>query len=130
MKYPHVNGVYGPFHRIKTEKQSYEVAKMQLASQEIWGRPHMLNGLFPMAKAYVKGLCYGEQFGPECEDEEGVEFTTKVEPDSVSPGGTLYWRHKEGREGVRKVDDDFVALAAHVYKLNYSEERLAENGSA
>ncbi|MDO5897889.1 hypothetical protein [Agrobacterium sp. Azo12] len=123
MKLTHNDGVYGPFHRIKTRKQDYTVAKMQIESQEIWGRAIVIGGKFAKAKAYLLPLCFGQTVAVACADEEGVEFTTHVKPDVVTPGGTVYWEFKPERPGVRKVDDEFVALEAKVYKLNYSEER-------
>jgi hypothetical protein len=82
------------YHRRKSPSQTAEVAKLQIASQEMWGGPkrNTVSSDPPVVKAYMGKL-------PR-ETEKGIEFTTAVETDSYHPVWA-FWSEREGkREGV------------------------------
>ncbi|KGF68694.1 hypothetical protein LL06_15070 [Hoeflea sp. BAL378] len=113
---------YGPFHRVRSPTQSYEVALQQKDSGEIWGRPHGIGGRFPKVKAYILPLCAGEPAGTLCADEQGIEFSTRVRPTVKTPSGVVYWDNARGPiDGIRVVDDETIALEVTIYKLVYEE---------
>ena len=64
---------YGPFHRILSPTQSNEVAKLQVESQEIWGRPRQGSDI-PQVQAYS---------GPLPAGEKGIEFEAYIAPERV-----------------------------------------------
>ena len=61
---------HGPYHRQESPTQSPEVALLQVASGEIWGRTPR-GGRWPTVQAYPKPIASGAR---------GVEFTTAVQP--------------------------------------------------
>ncbi|KQW85554.1 hypothetical protein ASC89_00245 [Devosia sp. Root413D1] len=113
---------FGPFHRKKAPKQRYDDVLKQEASSEIWGKPLRLGGLFPKVKAYSMPLCFGIAAGIECADGEGIEFVTAVPPSEVLPNGVVYWTLGETPvPGLRKIDDETIALTVTISKVVYSE---------
>ena len=109
--------MYGPFHRKESPTQTFEIAQIQKRSGEIWGRPGRLNGLFPTVRAYKKPLCLGEPAGADCDDSDGIEFMAVARP-SISPGGIAHWRMEDlPVEGLRREDDETIALAVTIYKI-------------
>ncbi|WP_214409289.1 polymorphic toxin-type HINT domain-containing protein [Sphaerisporangium fuscum] len=89
--------VYGPFHRIETDSQPVEAARMQVESQEMWGRTPA-GGLAPTVQAY---------HGPLPEGARGIEFYTTVRPYAFN-GPDVRWY--EGMPGVRS-DDEFAKIS-------------------
>lgn len=112
---------YGPFHRIKSPTQNFEVVALQLQSGELFGKPIKNGGNFPMVKAYRKPLCHPNAPDLTCANEEGIEFDTFVEPNKCTPGGTLYWSYSSGKRGMREVDYETIALTVNIYKVFYAE---------
>jgi uncharacterized protein RhaS with RHS repeats len=89
-----------------------EVGKVA-ATGELWGKAPQNTSVsdLPAAKAYQGRLPAGVQ---------GYEFTTPAVPDAHSPGMSrpgqqIYWR--EGDPGVRKVDDETVAIPVEITKV-------------
>lgn len=119
---------YGPFHRKKSSSQTYEDVQLQISSRELWGRAIKNGGLFPYVKGYLKPLCWGLPPGEDCVDSEGIEFVTAVKPSVKMPTGQVLWGAK-GRAvpGIRKVDDETIALTVTILKVVYLEERSHEN---
>jgi len=88
----------GPYyHREQSPTQTPEVARMQEASGEIWGRAPRGSDI-PTVQAYPGRLPEGRK---------GIEFTTPVKPSSVNPKGDVRWR--KGDPGVIS-DDDFAKI--------------------
>lgn len=95
---------------------------MQQASGEIWGRPIKHGGLFPSVKAYLKPLCHGLPPSSDCEDAQGIEFTTGVRPSVRMPTGLILWQlQRTPVEGLRRIDDETIALAVTISKVVYPE---------
>lgn len=88
-----------PFHRVKSRTQTDEVAVLQVASLEIWGKETRFGGE-PIVQAYKNART-----------EPGVEFDTDVPPQPLT--GPLHARWYGGRPGVllRCVDGvDFACI--------------------
>mmetsp|Transcript_5930 Transcript_5930/g.16106 ORF Transcript_5930/g.16106 Transcript_5930/m.16106 type:complete len:135 (+) Transcript_5930:164-568(+) len=88
---------YGPFHRLKSPTQSDEVARQQLESGEMWGRPRQFSEI-PQVQAYIGKLEDGR---------EGMEFMTSVAPDKGTAPGHARWTGP--RDGVR-VEEGFAKI--------------------
>jgi hypothetical protein len=92
------------YHRKQTKQpEDVETAKLQIASQELWGGParNIFQSHIPKVKAYRDKLPQ-DQNGIRIRT--GIEFNTEVEPDrNTKPGGVLYWSGE--REGVRNEDE-------------------------
>ena len=73
--------VYGPYYRLKSSTQTNEVAKLQVQSQEIWGKARRGSDI-PQVQAYVGELPIGEL---------GIEFTTTTPPDDNVPPHHVRW---------------------------------------
>ena len=80
--------VYGPYYRLKSSTQTNEVAKLQVQSQEIWGKARRGSDI-PQVQAYV---------GELPPNELGIEFTTTTPPDDNLPPHHVRWTGP--REGV------------------------------
>jgi hypothetical protein len=95
------------YHREKSSSQTADVARQQLASQEMWGGPfkNYLGGTdIPKVKAYMHQL-------PLLNDREtkqsGIEFTTLVEVDSYHPHFAYWSGDRDGvsnEDGYAKID--------------------------
>jgi hypothetical protein len=59
------------YHRFESTTQTFEVAKRQEQSLEIWGRARYRNGGPPVIQAYP---------GPLPPNRNGIEFETDIEP--------------------------------------------------
>lgn len=107
------------YHRIQSRQPNdVETARMQIASQELWGGPS--RGFFqsdiPKVKAYLNNL-------PQGKDgmliSSGIEFTTTVEPDRCTRPGLLYWSGE--REGVR-TEDGYAKIKVRIEFCNQFDE--------
>ena len=88
-----MNDRYGPFHRKKSPTQTY-----------------------------VKPLCAGLPAGSDCVDGEGIEFTTRVRPSQRLPSGMVVWSMDQAPvDGLRRIDDETIALTVAISKIVYSE---------
>jgi hypothetical protein len=89
------------YRREESPSQTIEDAKRQKESQEIWGGP--CRGFFqsdiPKVKAYVGELPLKVDQTTKI---QGLEFLTKVPPDSNARPGLAFWSGE--REGVRNED--------------------------
>jgi hypothetical protein len=101
------------YHREESRSQTADVARKQIASQEMWGGPAR-NCFFsdiPKVKAYSQKFDRANQ--------RGIEFTTEVEPDRGTRPGLVYWSGE--REGVRN-EDDWAKIEVQVKFCNQLEE--------
>ena len=94
---------YGPFHRLRSPTQSDATAKLQVQSQEIWGRPRRGSDI-PQVQSYV---------GPLPPGERGIEFYTHVPPDRDVAPGQARWTGP--RPGVT-ILDDFARISVVITK--------------
>ncbi|WP_309731002.1 hypothetical protein [Chamaesiphon sp. OTE_75_metabat_556] len=88
------------YHREKSSSQTADVARQQIASQELWGGPprNYMGSDIPKVKAYWNRLPLLSDLQTQ---KSGIEFTTLVEVDSYHPK-FAYW--SGDREGVRNED--------------------------
>jgi len=94
---------HGPFHRLQSPTQDGNTARLQMESQEIWGRPRRGSDI-PQVQAYT---------GPLPAGAIGIEFETHVAPDRDLPPGQARWT------GPRKdvtVKDDFCRIPVAITK--------------
>jgi hypothetical protein len=102
-----MNNIY---HRVASPTQPRSVAKLQIESQEIWGKVPR-NGAIPKVEAYV---------GPLPANKSGIEFTTDLPPDRGCNPGYACWSGP--REGVRVEEDDsgieFAKIAVTITRCN------------
>jgi hypothetical protein len=101
------------YHREESRSQTADVARKQIASQEMWGGPAR-NCFFsdiPKVKAYSQKFDRANQ--------RGIEFTTEVETDRGTRPGLVYWSGE--REGVRN-EDDWAKIEVQVKFCNQLEE--------
>jgi hypothetical protein len=104
------------YHRRKSPSQTAEVAKMQIASQEMWGGPkrNTVSSDPPVVKAYMGKI-------PR-DTEKGVEFTTTVKTDSYHPVWA-FWSEREGkREGVW-VEDGYAKIKVSTTFCNQLDDQ-------
>lgn len=95
------------YHRRESPSQTTEIAKQQLASQEIWGGVSRLSNI-PKVKAYNGHLPEGFK---------GIEFTTDVPPDREMTPNLAYW--SGDRPGVRN-EDGFAKIKVRIIKTTQS----------
>jgi hypothetical protein len=97
------------YHRLKSRTQTEEDAIKQQASMRIEGLPERNTSQsdIPKAKAYEGSLPEGE---------EGIEFTTDIDPDSGGRPGQPRWSGP--RPGVT-VEDDRASLAIKSIRAVY-----------
>jgi hypothetical protein len=89
------------YHREKSSSQTADVARKQIASQEMWGgsfRNYMGGSDIPRVKAYLNQLPLLNDLQTQ---QSGIEFTTLVEVDSYHPK-FAYW--SGDRDGIRNED--------------------------
>ena len=94
-------GMFGPFFRLKSPTQTFDVAKLQEQTGEMWGRAPR-NSDIPKVQAWE---------GPLPEGKQGVEFYTDVAPDTGGAPGRPTWSGP--RPGVR-VEDDYAKICCEV----------------
>lgn len=94
---------YGPFHRLQSPTQSDDVAALQVASREMWGRPRQYSDI-PQVQAYT---------GTLPDKALGLEFTTTVPPDVGTAPGHARWTGP--RQGVT-VQDGFAKIKVDITK--------------
>jgi hypothetical protein len=87
--------IYGPYYRFKSPTQTEEDTRLQLESQELWGKA-------PWGSDTPKVQAYTSAYPGVNQNRQGIEFTTVVCPDRGTPPGQVSWSN--GREGVRKED--------------------------
>jgi hypothetical protein len=110
------------YHREKSSSQTADVARKQIASQELWGGPprNYLGSDIPKVKAYWNRL-------PLLSDRQtqmsGIEFTTTVEVDSYHPK-FAYW--SGDREGVRN-EDGYAKIKVTITFCNQFDEVYIAN---
>lgn len=92
-------GSFGPYYRYTSETQTEEDAEEQIKSQELWGKPSK--------NTYQSGIARVKAYTGERRGEQGVVFTTDVQPDAASPPGKVFWTGP--REGVR-VEGDYAKI--------------------
>jgi hypothetical protein len=106
------------YHRLKSPTQSAQVAKKQIASQEMWGGPNgnHMNGETPYVMAF-----YGQLPGAtEVRNaEKGIEFSTDVAPDRNGHPWMAFWSGP--RDGIR-VEDGYAKIKVTVLFCNQLEE--------
>jgi hypothetical protein len=94
------------YHREKSSSQTADVAKQQIASQEMWGGPprNYVGSDIPKVKAYWNHL---PLLNDRQTKQSGIEFTTLVEVDSYHPKFALWSGDREGvrnEDGYAKID--------------------------
>lgn len=101
--------IYGPYHRLKSETQTYELALEQESSRELWGRtPRGSN--WPQVKAYR---------GPLPPGEEGIEFDTTARPDGRDVEEGMHVRWSGPPQGNNPVRGDFVIIECVIRLISY-----------
>lgn len=106
---------FGPFHRVRSPTQSDDTAQLQVASQELWGRPRRGSDI-PQVQSYVGPL--------PPSPERGIEFYASVAPDrNVAPGQA---RWTGPREGVA-ILDAFARISVVITK-NTQTVSLSDDG--
>lgn len=103
-----VDSVSRTFHRLESPTQTPDVARMQEASGEVWGRTPR-GGDVPQVQAYS---------GPLPEGARGVEFTTNTPPSSVNAlSGEARWRQGDAGVSSREQNgSDFAVIQCAVTK--------------
>ena len=96
----------GVFHRVKSPSQSDETCKMQVETQEIWGKAsrNILQSDFPKVKAYR---------GPLPKGEKGIEFVTDIPTDRGNPPHLATW--SAARDDVWE-EDGFAKIPVAITK--------------
>jgi hypothetical protein len=96
------------YHRLESPTQTPEIAREQMRTGEIWGRP--LNFPYcsdiPKVKAYNGSLPLGAR---------GIEFTTEIQPDLGCPPGCSFWSMEKGQV---LGDDEFAKISVTIIKCN------------
>jgi hypothetical protein len=103
LPYPADSGEHGPFHRLQ-----YAHVNEKMCASGIIGGDRSYGVGFRRVHAYV---------GPLPEDEEGIEFWTRVPPDRGTPPHLAYW--SEGSAGVGTLDlpdREIVAIMTMIVK--------------
>jgi hypothetical protein len=103
------------YHRKKSPTQTNEVAKMQIASQEMWGGPkgNHVSSDAPVVQAWVGKISKNK--------DKGIEFTTVIEPDGYHPA-LAEWSEREGkREGVW-VEDGYAKIKVSITDCNQLDD--------
>jgi hypothetical protein len=103
------------YYRKKSSSQTSEVARMQIASNEMWGGPkrNYVSSDEPVVNAYVGKI-------PR-KTEKGIEFTTAIKPDSYHPA-LAEWSIREGeREGVW-VEDGYAKIKVCITFCNQLDD--------
>jgi hypothetical protein len=114
------------YHRKQTKQpDDVETAKLQIASQELWGVParNFFQSDIPKVKAYRDKL-------PQDQDgirtRTGIEFNTEVEPDrNTKPGGVVYWSGE--REGIRNEDGKAIIKVKIRFCNQFDEDYIADD---
>jgi hypothetical protein len=106
------------YHRKKSNSQTGDVARLQIASQEIWGEPckNFMYSDIPKVKAYLNKLPMKKDLVAQ---ERGIEFTTEAEPDRGLPRGLILW--SGNREGVR-TEDGYAKIKVQITFCNQLDE--------
>ncbi len=106
------------YHRWKSDSQTAEDARKQIASQEMWGGPtrNYMPSDLPRVKAYTDELPVIRNLGIK---RAGIEFTTEVTPDSSTRPGLAYWSGE--REGVRN-EDGYAKIKVRTTFCNQLDE--------
>jgi hypothetical protein len=93
---------YGVFYRVETHLQTAEVAAMQAATREIWGRTPKY-GLEPTVEAYA---------GPLPAPRRGIQFDTDIRPDGSPLQAKWYLTHTPGVQKRVHKGEDFACVTA------------------
>lgn len=97
--------IFGIYHRNEGPSQSKEVAALQVASGEIWGRAPF-GGVGPAVQAYRKGAIIQDR---------RVEFETEIAPGTESPWEV--WWYLDFTPGVLKREkdgDEFASIKVNI----------------
>jgi hypothetical protein len=98
---------FGTFYRLESPTQTPEVAVLQVASGEVWGRTPR-GGLGPTVQAYA---------GQRPNDRRGVEFDTAIEPHPTGSPFQAYWslgRTNAVQERIDQQGEQFACITADV----------------
>jgi hypothetical protein len=103
---------YGPFHRLESPTQTPEDARLQVESQEIWGRTPRF-GLGPTVQAIL---------GPLPDGTRGIEFYTPISPDSGEYPVHICWsREGRGTKDEVLVEGDYAKIPCVVVRVRQGE---------
>lgn len=91
------------YHRLESPTQTSELAQLQVAGGEIWGRAPRGSDI-PAVQAYI---------GPLPKGAKGIEFATPIVPDKGNPPGRVSWRGP--RSGVR-IENDYAKIKVFIIK--------------
>jgi hypothetical protein len=103
------------YHRKKSPSQTAEVAKLQIASQEMWGGPkrNYVSSDEPVVNAWVGAISR--------ETDKGIEFTTAVNPDSYHPA-LVEWSVREGPRAGVWVEDGYAKIKVSITFCNQLDD--------
>jgi hypothetical protein len=98
----------GPFNRWESDTQTREIAALQEASGEVWGRTPR-GGLEPTVQAYIGPL----------KNRRGIEFTTEIAPHpNASPfEARWYLTRTPGVLLRQKEGEDFACILAIIKNM-------------
>jgi hypothetical protein len=108
------------YHRRKSPtSQTEDDARKQIASQEMWGKEcrNTASGLYPAVKAWHNKINQVSQLG--------IEFTTKVDPDSNNHPHFAYW--SGDRDGVIN-EDGYAKIKVTITFCNQVKDWEGGNG--
>lgn len=95
---------FGFFHRNRATYQTPEVAALQVATREIWGRTPQ-NGFIPAVQAYSElGI----------KQESRIEFSTDVPPGAVTPFEAWWYLGEKGVQRRVKLGADYSCISVEI----------------
>jgi len=95
---------YGLFHRNEATYQTREIAALQVASNEIWGRTPT-NGYTPAVQAYTElGIKQARR----------MEFSTNIAPGAITPFEAWWYLGDAGVERREKNGDEYACIAVEI----------------
>ena len=95
---------FGMFHRNEATYQTVKDAKLQVASQEMWGRTPK-NGFDLAVQAFKDG---------GIKQERRIEFSTDIEPKAETPFEAWWYRDDPGVETRKKDGEEFACIAVEI----------------
>lgn len=102
------------YHRIKSPTQSDETCRLQVASQEIWGKPS--HNVYQSDIAKVKAYR-----GPLPKGEQGIEFITEIPSDKGNSPYLATW--SATRDDVR-FEDGYAKISINIVKNTQCKNSL------
>jgi hypothetical protein len=109
------------YHRKQSKTpEDIEIARKQIASQELWGGPprNYLSSDIPKVKGYMNELALLKDRQTK---ESGIEFTTEIAPDSYHPKFAYWSRQRANPDEVRE-EDGYAKIKVEILFCNQLPE--------